>query len=285
MTSCLWLACILIAIIGSIYAVLAAFLVARFAHQPKPILGQAENVTLLKPLYGAEPGLAANLRSFCVQDYTAAVQMICGVQDTSDPAIAVVRNLKGQFPSRDVELVVDARRSGGNPKIANILNMFPRTSHDLVILSDSDMRVANQYVHTVVAALQQPQVGLVTCLYRGCAITGFWSRLAAAAVDQHFLPSVLVGVQFASRSRALGRRLRSAEKHLSESEDSMPSLILWPTTMRWEMRSGGSGSRSRLRRSPSDIRFRKPRSVSYSRTSFAGPERYVSSIPSVMSGR
>ncbi len=196
MTSCLWLACILIAIIGSIYAVLAAFLVARFAHQPKPILGQAENVTLLKPLYGAEPGLAANLRSFCVQDYTAAVQMICGVQDTSDPAIAVVRNLKGQFPSRDVELVVDARRWGGNPKIANILNMFPRTSHDLVILSDSDMRVANQYVHTMVAALQQPQVGLVTCLYRGCAITGFWSRLAAAAVDQHFLPSVLVGVQF-----------------------------------------------------------------------------------------
>jgi ceramide glucosyltransferase len=196
MTSCLWLTCILIAIIGSVYAILASFLVARFAHRPKPILGQTENVTLLKPLYGTEPGLAANLQSFCVQDYAAAIQMVCGVQDPSDPAVPVVRNLKEQFPSGDVELVVDARRAGGNPKIANILNMFPRASHDLIILSDSDMRVGKQYVPDVVAALQQPQVGLVTCLYRGCAITGFWSRLAAAAVDQHFLPSVLVGVRF-----------------------------------------------------------------------------------------
>jgi ceramide glucosyltransferase len=196
MTSCLWLVCILAALIGSVYAILAAFLVARFALIPKPILRHDEDVTLLKPLYGAEPGLGANLRSFCDKDYAASIQMVCGVQDASDPAISVVRNLKEQLPSRDVELVVSARRAGGNPKVANILNMFPRASYDLIVLSDSDMRVGHQYVRDVVAVLQQPGVGLVTCLYRGSAIAGFWSRLAAAAVDQHFLPSVLVGLQF-----------------------------------------------------------------------------------------
>ncbi|MFA5956572.1 bacteriohopanetetrol glucosamine biosynthesis glycosyltransferase HpnI [Hyphomicrobium sp.] len=196
MTFCLWLACTLCAIIGCGYALLASFLVARFAREPKPIFNfaVAENVTLLKPLHGAECGLEASLATFCAQNYASDVQMLCGVQDPADPAIGIVRNLKEQHPTRDVELVVSPRKAGGNPKIANILNMFPAAKYDLIILSDSDMRVAPDYVRRTTEVLRQPGVGLVTCLYRGCALTGFWSRMAAAAVDQHFLPSVLVGV-------------------------------------------------------------------------------------------
>jgi ceramide glucosyltransferase len=194
MTSCLWLPCILVAVIGSAYALLASFLVARFARQPKSLLGSAETVTLLKPLYGNENGLGASLASFCVQNYPADVQMLCGVQDPADQAIPVVRNLQGQHSSCDVELVVSARTAGGNPKIANILNMYPSAKHDLIILSDSDMRVEPSYVRDTVAELRQPEVGIVTCLYRGCALTGFWSRMAAGAVDQHFLPGVLIGL-------------------------------------------------------------------------------------------
>jgi ceramide glucosyltransferase len=194
MTSCLWLACTLLAIIGSSYALLAEILVARFAHRPKPKLNAAENVTLIKPLYGAEVGLEESLASFCAQDYSANLQMLCGVQDAADPAIAIVRNLKTQFRLLDLELVEGGRRSGGNPKVANIINMFPAAKHDIIILSDSDMRVPPDYVRQIVAGLQQPGVGLVTCLYRGSALTGFWSRMAGAAVDQHFLPSVLVGM-------------------------------------------------------------------------------------------
>lgn len=194
MTSCLWLVCTLAALIGCIYALFASFLVARFAVRPKPKFGGAENVTLIKPLYGAEFGLDASLASFCAQDYPEGLQMLCGVQDPADPAIAVVHNLQRRFPGLDLELVVGTRRPTGNPKVGNILNMFPATKHRLLILSDSDMRVAPDYVRLITASLQQPGVGLVTCLYRGAAIGGFWSRMAAAAVDQHFLPSVLVGV-------------------------------------------------------------------------------------------
>ncbi|MBS0253302.1 MAG: bacteriohopanetetrol glucosamine biosynthesis glycosyltransferase HpnI [Proteobacteria bacterium] len=196
MASCLWLACTLIVVIGWIYTLFAAFLVARFARRPKPKLERFENVTLIKPLYGAEAGLDASLASFCRQDYPRELQMLCGVQDPADPAIATVHSLQRQFPSLDLELVVGKRRGRGNPKVDNISNMFPAAKHDLLILSDSDMRVAPDYAQQVSALLQQPEVGLVTCLYRGAPLTGFWSRMAAAAVDQHFLPSVLVGLAF-----------------------------------------------------------------------------------------
>lgn len=196
MTSCLWLVCTLIAMTGSAYALLAATLVMRFAAGSKAPLGNPEDVTLLKPLHGAEAALDSNLESFCAQNYAADIQMVCGVQDPHDPAILFVQNLRAQCPNHDIRLAIGSKPGVGNPKISNILNMMPEASHDVLILSDSDMSVAQDYVSDVVAALQQPEVGLVTCLYRGRAVGGFWSRLAAAAVDQHFLPSVLVGLRF-----------------------------------------------------------------------------------------
>jgi ceramide glucosyltransferase len=150
-------------------------------------------VTLLKPLCGAEVTLESNLATFCAQDYPEAVEMVCGVQDPKDPALAIVQNLRGKFPGASITLAQEPRGKFGNPKIANVISMFKLARHDILMLSDSDMEVGPSYVRDVVAALQQPGVGLVTCLYRGHAVAGFWSKLAAAAVDQHFLPSVLVG--------------------------------------------------------------------------------------------
>jgi ceramide glucosyltransferase len=196
MTACLWLVCTLFAIIGSAYALLAAVLVSRFAAQTKPLLGRSEDVTMLKPLHGAEAELAANLESFCAQHYSGSMQIVCGVQDPTDPAVLFVQNLRAKFPERLISLARGSKPSAGNPKIANIINMLPLAQHDVLVLSDSDMYVGPDYVEEVIAALQQPQVGLVTCLYRGRAVGGFWSRMAAAAVDQHFLPSVLVGLKF-----------------------------------------------------------------------------------------
>lgn len=196
MTTCLWLVCTLFAIIGSAYALLAAVLVARFAAQTKPLLRRSEDVTILKPLHGAEAKLATNLESFCAQHYPGSIQVVCGVQDSNDPAALFVQNLRAKFPEREISLARGSKSSARNPKIANILNMLPLAEHDALVLSDSDMHVGPNYVEDVIAALQQPQVGLVTCLYRGRAVGGFWSRMAAAAVDQHFLPSVLVGLKF-----------------------------------------------------------------------------------------
>jgi ceramide glucosyltransferase len=73
--------------------------------------------------------------------------------------------------------------------------MLPRVRYDVIVLSDSDMKVQPDYLREVIATLCTPGVGLVTCLYRGLATTGLWSRLAAAEINHHFLPSVLVGLK------------------------------------------------------------------------------------------
>jgi ceramide glucosyltransferase len=156
---------------------------------------EKEGLTLLKPLCGAEPGLEASLATFCEQRYGGHIQLIFGVHDPADPAIAAVRRLQARYPERDIVLVTDQGVQGINPKIANLITMRPHALYEILVVSDSDIRVGPDYLGEVAAALSAPGTGLVTCLYRGIPVAGFWSRLAAAAIDQHFLPSVLVGLK------------------------------------------------------------------------------------------
>lgn len=154
----------------------------------------APGVSLLKPLYGDEPDLARNLRSFCRQDYAGPVQVLFGVSHADDGAVAAVERLRAEFPARDLALVVDERRHGTNGKVSNLINMAERARHPVVVFADSDMLAGPDYLARVVAALEAPGVGAVTCLYRGVAIPGIWSRLAVQWIDHHFLPSVVVGL-------------------------------------------------------------------------------------------
>jgi len=150
-------------------------------------------MTVLKPLYGAETQLAANLLSFDAQDYAGDVQILCGVREDTDPAVSVVRGLMGQT-RHPFELATGARDLGSNRKISNIVNMMQLSRHDVLVLSDSDMRVGPDYLSHVAAPFEDPTTGLVTCLYRGLPVGGFWSRLHASSIDHHFLPNALVGL-------------------------------------------------------------------------------------------
>ena len=171
---------------GAAYQLLsAALLGGAFRPAGAARLSSSAPVTILKPLHGAEPRLRANLATFAAQDYGGAVQIVCGVQSATDPAIAAV--------DRDMTLVVDSARHGSNAKVSNLVNMMAAAKHDILVLSDSDMAVAPGYLSQLVAALDQPSVGAVTCLYNGRGDAGFWSRLAAMGIDTHFLPSIVVG--------------------------------------------------------------------------------------------
>ena len=87
-------------------------------------------VTMLKPLCGAEPGLYENLRSFCLQDYPQ-YQIVFGVQDATDPALAVVKRLRREFPALPMDIVVSGQQHGSNRKISSLINMLPHAKHDL----------------------------------------------------------------------------------------------------------------------------------------------------------
>src|SRR5262249_34657326 len=188
------IAALLIAIVGCGYLLAAAILVRRFMRtQTLNAPATTPTVTILKPLYGDDADLFENLMSFAEQRYAGAVQIVCGVADAHDPAVAVLERIRGA-QTADFELTIDATLHGANRKVSNLLNMAPRIRHDVVILSDSDIRVAPDYLARVNAALQQPRVGAVTCLYHGVAHSGPWSQLGALFINAHFLPSVVLGL-------------------------------------------------------------------------------------------
>jgi ceramide glucosyltransferase len=183
------------ALLGCVTIVAAVWLTPGFATSGSSRRGSAAPVTILKPLHGDEPGLFGNLVSFCQQDYTGPVQIIFGVTNPSDPAIAVVERLRAAFPDKSIELIVDPRIAGLNPKVANLVNMNAHIRHELIVLADSDIQVPPDYLTRVVDALERADGGAVTCAYYGVAGNGLWSELARLNVDSHFLPGVMVGVR------------------------------------------------------------------------------------------
>lgn len=196
MTLAEWIAaaCLSVATLGLAYLALAIVMVARLALRRAGGVASRPSVTILKPLHGAETGLEAHLATFCAQDYPAPVQVVFGVQNAQDPAVAVVRRLQAAHPSLAIDLVIDARLHGTNRKVSNLVNMEASIRHEVVVLADSDMIVAPDYLSRVVSELGRPGVGAVTLLYHGVPETGLWSRLTASWIDTHFLPGVAVGL-------------------------------------------------------------------------------------------
>jgi ceramide glucosyltransferase len=191
----LWVIFTLAAIAACAYALFAAAILRQFSQNKTNATPSTPALTLLKPLCGAEPELDANLVSFCNQDYGGPVQLVLGIEDPADPALAVAKGLKELFPDRDIELVIASQRHGANPKISNLINMSERARHEIVVVSDSDIRVEPHYLPSVISTLLAPGVGLVTCLYYGFSLGGLWSRLSAAAINEQFLPNALVGLK------------------------------------------------------------------------------------------
>jgi len=186
------------AVAGCLYQVAAALLVRRFAAAPPlPAAAAPPPVSVMKPLCGAEPGMADNLASCLRQDYPA-FQLVFGVADAADPALAEVARLA--TGTAEITTVIDATPHGRNLKVGNLLNMWPRVRHDLI---DSDIRVEPHYLNDVVAPFLDPvtgaKVGVVTCLYIGTPVDGVWSALGALGVNHGFLPSALL-------ARAIGRK-------------------------------------------------------------------------------
>jgi ceramide glucosyltransferase len=181
------LALIGLSAVGCLFLGFSVLAVRRlFARRPVTS-GARPPVSILKPLCGEDPELAANLRSFCRQDYPD-FQVVFGVRDTADPAVATVERLMAEFAGADLVLVADRRQRGSNLKVANLHNMLPAARHDILVIADSDMRVGPGYLAAVSAPLADPAVGIVTCLYRGAPAGGLWSRLACLHINHGFLP-------------------------------------------------------------------------------------------------
>lgn len=183
------------ATVGCLYLVTAGLLVLR--HRRSPVSDASPvPVTVLVPLCGDEPRLAHLLRGLCDQDYGGPLQIICGASSAADPAVAIARRIADDDPQQRIEIQVDPEIHGRNLKVSNQINMMRHARHDTLVMVDSDVEVDHNFLSNMIADLQRPGVGAVSCLYHGVASENIWARLAASRINTHFLPNVIVGLKF-----------------------------------------------------------------------------------------
>lgn len=194
----------------------AAWIAMRFfraAPQQRP--AALPPATVLKALCGQEPGLYADLRSFCRQDYPGR-QIVFGVRDPQDPALDTVRRLQAELPQLDLQVAINPAQHGTSSKVSNLINMMPLARYDYLVIADSDVRVGADYLGRVIAPLLDDGVGIVTCLYRGRPRPGLWSLLGSLFINEWFIPSVRLAALLGSRSFAFGATIAVRRQTLQQ---------------------------------------------------------------------
>lgn len=194
-------------LVYSALAVVAAF--RYLAVRPRE-LKRPDPISILKPLHGLDPGLESNLRTFFEQDFPD-FEILFAVREPHDPAVAVVEKLKREYPDVPSRLIVTGEPPYPNAKVYSLDKMMAEAAHDLLVMSDSDIRVTPTMLQSVAAEFQDPTVGVATCPYRAVAGASFWSRLEAIGMNTDFLSGILVarmleGMQFAVGPTIVARR-------------------------------------------------------------------------------
>lgn len=162
-------------------------------------------VSILKPVKGVDAQAFKNFASFCQQDFDD-YELLFGVADGNDPAVALVEQLQKEFPDRRIALIV-APTMTLNPKSSTLEALGREASGEVLVISDADMRVGSDYLSTVVAPLADPKVGIVTCLYHGTHARTLAARLEGLHAGQMFLPSVILAHECLGQVVGMGATL------------------------------------------------------------------------------
>ena len=185
---------------GLVFAGVSRFLAARRKTRKMVSPDFHPPVSLLKPVHGAEPNLDAHIASFFEQDYSDYEILFCA-RSANDPGLQTARQVAARYPSIPAKFLVTGERTYINAKVSSLEKMAAAANTDIFIISDSDVRVTRNYIREVVAPFAKEKVGAVTCLYRGVADEGIWSKLEAAGMSVEMTSGVLVanmmeGMQF-----------------------------------------------------------------------------------------
>ncbi len=193
------------------FLILALYSILRYVARPKPSAGSfTPRVTLLKTVYGLEPRLEQNLESFFAQDYPA-FEIIFGARNNDDAAIRIVERLREKYPMVPVRVVFSGEPQRPNAKVCSLEKMIAVATTDFYVISDSDVHVEPNYIREIMMPFSDPQMGVVTCLYRGVPTGGIWSRLEALGMSVEMTAGVVVantleGMKFALGPTMIARR-------------------------------------------------------------------------------
>lgn len=203
---------ILIALVAgaTVYSLLSIFAALKFLSASKPAPAALEPISILKPLAGLDAGLESNLRTCFEQDYPA-FEILFAARDADDPSIEIVERLRREYPNVPTSLLITGEPPYPNAKVFSLDLMLTAAENDLVVMSDSDIRIDRGLLRTVAAEFQDRKLGVATCPYRAVAGSSFWSRIEAIGMNTDFLAGILVarvleGMQFAVGPTIAARR-------------------------------------------------------------------------------
>jgi ceramide glucosyltransferase len=160
-------------------------------------------VTILKPIHGMEEQLEKNLESFFEQDYPN-YEVIFGARDAGNPALAIAERVRARFPQVKSQVVLSGPPTWPNAKVFSLQKMIAATDRSYFVISDSDVRVAPDFLRNTIPPLLDPKVGLVTCMYRGIPSSDFWSTLEALGLSVEMSSGVMVADMLEGMRFALG---------------------------------------------------------------------------------
>ena len=201
------------AIAAGVYYLIALIAALARLRVREPAGRDLPAVSILKPVRGRDPRFYEAIRSHAVQEYPR-YEILFGVKDPADPAIADIRRLQAEFPDRGIRLIFTTG-DAPNGKVAVLAELAREARHPVWLVNDSDILVEPDYLRRVTAPLGDPQVGVVTCLYRARAESwpGKWEAIGIAT---EFAPSVLVAPLVGVSGFALGSTMVFRREQLQQ---------------------------------------------------------------------
>ncbi|MCS7044668.1 MAG: bacteriohopanetetrol glucosamine biosynthesis glycosyltransferase HpnI [Bryobacteraceae bacterium] len=193
------------------YCALAVAAVLAWRRQPVPASRALEPVSVLKPLHGLDDGLEENLRSFFTQDYPV-FELLFAARREDDPGLALARRLSAEYPRIPARFFVTGEPPYANAKVWSLEIMTREAAHDLLVMSDSDIRVTPEMLRVLAAEFSDPRLGVATCPYRAVPGASFWSLLETLGMNTEFWSGCFVarlverGVHFAVGPTIAARR-------------------------------------------------------------------------------
>ena len=216
--SLIFLLFLLLAACSVLYHLVVSLAALAFYARPAPEADFAPPVSVLKPLHGIERDFYASLAGFFRQDYPE-YEIVFGLGDDADAARWTIAQLQRDFPRVPVKVVTvseSSRTNAANPKMAKLERMVEAASHEVLVLSDADIRVEPDYLRRVVCPLAEDQVGLVTCLYRGVPARSFLSILESLGMSGDFAGQVLLSRMLRPVRFGLGATIVTRKRQIAE---------------------------------------------------------------------
>jgi ceramide glucosyltransferase len=217
------LACIGI-VSSTVFAGMVLWAVPRYLRERRAALvvlaarpGFTPPVSMLKPVHGAEPGLEAHLATFFEQDYPEYEILFCA-RAADDAGLETARHVAAKYP----HITAKFFSTGGMPdyinsKVASMELMEAHAAYDLLVVSDSDVRVTPDYLRAVALPFADDGVGAMCCPYRGIAADGgLWARLEAVGMSVEMTAGVLVAREVEGMQFVLGPTMAFRREAISK---------------------------------------------------------------------